>query len=253
MAQTRVKSDKEIEAMRESGRMLATVLAKLKTDVKAGMTTLDADAIAKKELKKLGGEPAFYGYQGFPATVCSSINQEVVHGIPSDKEINKGDIVSFDFGVTYQGMITDAAFSMIIDGEDPQQLVALTERSLYAGIDVVKNGVHIGDIGQAVSAVLEPAGFGIIRDLVGHGVGHDLHEEPNIPNHGVVGEGPTLKTGMTIAIEPMASLGTHEVMIKDDGWTVETRDHSLSAHFEHTVLITETGYEILTALPEDNL
>lgn len=253
MAQTRVKSDKEIEAMRESGRMLATVLSVLKHTIEPGMSTKDIANKAKSELKKLGGKPAFYGYMGFSDVICTSVNEQIVHGIPSkDKVLSKDDLVSLDFGVNYNGMITDSAFTVIVGSDkDPENIVDITERSLFAGVDTIKGGVAVGDISAAVEKVLSQANLGIVRDLVGHGVGHELHEEPNIPNYGQAGTGPNLKAGMTIAVEPMSTLGKEAVVVENDGWTVRTRDNSLSAHFEHTILITDNGYEILTALPED--
>ncbi len=253
MAMTRIKTATEIEIMRESGRMLATVLQTVEQSIATGISTQDIAHIAKKELKKLGGQPAFYGYLGFPDVICISINEEIVHGIPSERKIESGDLVGLDFGVSYKGMITDAARTVIVGrGDDPQDLVATTEQALYAGIDVVKNGVSVGDIGAAVSDVLEAKSFGIVRDLVGHGVGHELHEDPNIPNYGTRGTGFSLATGMTVAIEPMATLGSSaEVVIAKDGWTVKTKDGSLASHAEHTILVLEDGYEILTALPEN--
>lgn len=248
---TQVKTGSEIKAMRASGQMLASVLQFVKKHVEAGLSTKDLAELAKKELRSLGGKPAFLGYQGFPDVLCTSVNEEIVHGIPSTQKILRdGDILSMDFGVIYDGMTTDSAISVIV-GNDPapkvSELLSYTERSLMAGIDVVKDGVRVGDISSAVQAVLDKRGYGIIRDLVGHGVGHELHEEPNIPNYGSKGTGPVLSAGMTIAIEPMASLGTHEVRAEADGWTVATLDNSLSAHFEHTVLITENGADIITA------
>jgi methionyl aminopeptidase len=249
---TRVKTADEISRMRVAGRMLATVLGQLKQEISAGMTTKDLAIIAKKELQKLGGQPTFLGYPGptdFPDVICTSVNDEVVHGIPSDtKIIQEGDIVSTDFGVTYEGVITDSAITMMVGKttDEVTRLVRATEEAMYAGIASLKDGVTTGDIAAAVQAVLEKHGFGIVRDLVGHGVGHELHEEPNIPNFGKQGSGPKLQAGMTIAIEPMATLGTHEVTIDRDGWTVRTADRSKSAHFEHTILITQNGSEILT-------
>jgi methionyl aminopeptidase len=248
---TRIKTASEIAAMRESGKMLATVLQLLTSKVSAGMTTQDLANIAKQEVKALGGQPSFLGYQGFPDVLCVSVNEEVVHGIPRvDKVINEGDIVSMDFGVTYKGMITDSATSVIvgISSEQLQKLLAFTEASMYAGIAVLEDGVKTGTIGHAVEEVLNKAGFGIVRDLVGHGVGHELHEDPNVPNYGRANTGPALKAGMTIAIEPMATLGTGKVYVADDDWTIFTQDHSRAAHFEHTILITESGSEILTTL-----
>jgi methionyl aminopeptidase len=249
---TKVKTDAEIGAIRESGRMLATVLKELKNILEPGQSTKFLNDVAAKELKTLGGKPAFLGYHGFPAVLCVSVNDEVVHGIPrNDKIIDAGDIVSLDFGVSYNGMITDSAITVIAGTpKDPahQKLVETTKESLGAGIKVVKDGVRTGDIAAAVQAVLDKHGYGIVRDLVGHGVGHNVHEDPNIPNYGKKGTGERLQAGMTIAIEPMATLGDYGVGIEDDGWTIGTLDGSLAAHFEHTVLITDAGYEILTKI-----
>jgi methionyl aminopeptidase len=248
---TRVKSAEEIAAMRESGRMLATVLELLRTKIAVGMTTKELADIAKQEVKVLGGQPSFLGYQGFKDVLCVSVNEEVVHGIPrTNKIIAEGDIVSMDFGVTYKGMITDGATSVIVgEGSDAdQRLLSATEAAMYAGIAMLKDGVKIGTIGYAIEEVLNKAKYGIVRDLVGHGVGHELHEDPNIPNYGRANTGHSLEAGMTIAIEPMATRGTEKVYLSDDEWTIITRDHSRAAHFEHTILITETGSEILTTL-----
>ena len=248
---TRVKTPAELEAMRISGRMLAAVLQSLSKQVAAGMSGKDVAVIAEKELRALGGKPSFKGYQGFPNVICISANDEIVHGIPTDVPFKDGDLVSFDFGVTYKGMITDSAFSMFVGGKAPnadaERLLKATEQSMYAGIDALKNGVRVGDIATQIERVLKRERLGIVRELVGHGVGHELHEDPNIPNYGVAGTGPKLSSGMTIAIEPMATLGAQAISVDDDGWTIRTRDGSLSAHFEHTILITDGGYEILTA------
>lgn len=248
---TRVKTAKEIEWMRESGRMLGEVLKTIRKNIGVGSTTKDAAQIARRELKALGGKSAFLDYQGFPDVICTSVNHEIVHGIPNSKQLTKGDFASFDYGVNYNGMITDAAFTMVIGGDsdidaDEERLLTGTKQALYAGIDVIKDGVRVGDISAAVEKVLKKHKLGIVRELVGHGVGHQVHEEPNIPNYGQNGTGPILKAGMTIAIEPMAMLGSEEIGILPDGWTVITTDGSLSAHFEHTVLITKDGSEILT-------
>ncbi|MBC7581308.1 type I methionyl aminopeptidase [Aeromicrobium sp.] len=248
--QTRIKTAAEIEAMRISGRMLATVLQVLKAALQPGMSTKDLANIAARELEALGGKAAFLGYEGFPDVICISVNEEVVHGIPrDDKIIASGDIVGLDFGVNYKGMITDAAISVIAGTPRSQahtKLLTYTERSLMAGIFEVHDRVRTGDIGHAVEAVLKPQGYGIVRDLVGHGVGHHVHEDPNVPNYGRANTGPWLDAGMTIAIEPMATLGKEKVVVADDGWTILTADNSWSAHFEHTVLITADGAEILT-------
>jgi methionyl aminopeptidase len=249
---TRIKTDKEIKSMRESGRLLATVLATLSEAAVPGMTTKDLAEIAKRELRSTGGQPTFLGYYGFPDVLCVSVNDEVVHGIPSDKRVlADGDVLSMDFGVTYEGMITDSAVTIIVgkqQDDKAQRLVTATNRALQAAIASLHDGVKVGDIAQAAEQVLTAGKYGIVRDLVGHGVGHELHEEPNIPNYGKAGTGPVLRAGMTIAIEPMATTGDYRVFIDPDGWTVHTRDGSLAAHFEHTVLITQHGAEILTTL-----
>lgn len=250
---TKPKKPQEIRAIKVSGKMLASVLAMLALKAEAGMSTKDLADMAAKELTSLGGAPSFLGYQGFPDVLCVSVNDEVVHGIPSKSRILKdGDIVGMDFGVTYDGMITDAARSIIIGRpihESHVELVKNTEKSLLEGISVVHNGVRTGDIGHAVESYLEPYGYGIVKDLVGHGVGHYLHEEPNIPNYGRPNTGPWLEKNMTIAIEPMVTLGKGAVRVAKNGWTILTVDGSWSAHFEHTVLITESSAEILTAYP----
>jgi methionyl aminopeptidase len=248
---TKVKSSNEIEAMRTSGRMLATILDLLKTSAQVGMSTKDLSKLATNELKRLGVKPVFLGYgqPPFPDVLCVSVNDEVVHGIPrANRILGEGDVVSVDFGVNYEGMITDAARTFTI-GEPSEQvkhLIDTTERAMYAGIETLKGGVRVGDIASAVQRVLNQGQLGIVRDLVGHGVGHQLHEEPDIPNFGFAGSGPVLQAGMTVAIEPMATLGTHAVTVDNDHWTIRTADGSLAAHFENTVLITDRGYEILT-------
>ncbi len=249
---TRVKTAKELAAMREAGKMLASVLQILKLRLEPGMSTKDLAEIAADELKKLGGKPSFLGYQGFPDVICISVNDEVVHGIPkADKIIQEGDIVGLDFGVTVRGMVTDAAISVIAGKAKRKGDILLlqdTENALNAGISVLHDQVRTGDIGEAVQKSLAHRPYGIVRDLVGHGVGHEIHEDPNIPNYGRAGSGPWLSKGMTIAIEPMVTLGTEKVYIGQDGWTIYTQDGARSAHFEHTVLITEDGAEILTQI-----
>lgn len=243
----------EIVAMRESGRMLATVLELIRKEVKAGMTPKDVSALAAKELEKLGGKPSFKGFEGYPDIICISTNNEVQHSIPNDHVFVDGDIVNFDFGVTWGGMITDGGITLSIGGTDKadtagKRLLEGTERALYAGIDHVRDGAHVGDISAAIQQVLQSYNLGIVRELVGHGVGHALHEDPEIPNYGHAGTGPILKAGMTIAIEPITTLGDHRIFQTRDGWTLMTQDGSRSAQFEHTVLVTETGSEILTQL-----
>ncbi len=247
-----VKTAAEIEAMREGGRLLATILDSVRNYTTIGMTGLDVDAFTAKEIKALGAEITYQTAEVmFPGAICISINDQIVHGIPSDYIFEKGDVVSFDLVITYKGMKTDSAFTMVV-GEQPsgskKHLLNVTERSLYAGIDAIKGPTRVGDIGAAVEDVLKKGKLGIIRDLVGHGVGHQMHQPPDVPNWGRKGTGPLLGVGDTIAIEPMATLGGERIKQEADGWTISTRDGSLAAHFEHTVLITESGVEILTKL-----
>lgn len=247
---TKVKTPQEIIWMRESGQMLATVLEAAAKHAAVGMTTKELADFASAETKKLGAIPAFLGQYGFPDVMCISVNQAVVHGLPGKYVLKDGDIVSLDFGIKHQGMITDAARTIIVGNTNKakQKLIDTTRASLDEGIEVITDGVFVGDIAHAVQGVLDSAGLGIVRDLVGHGVGHQLHEDPNIPNYGRAGTGPQLKAGMTIAVEPMATLGSYQVYTAQDDWTIETRDGSLAAHFEDTILITKNGYEILTRI-----
>lgn len=248
---TRVKTPVEIDAMRRAGKILAETLELIRQKAEVGMSSEDLNQIAVDQLAKHKVKAAFLGYQGFPKVLCVSINDEVVHGIPKpDRVIQDGDIVSCDFGVVIDGMITDAAISFIVGSPRSAQDISLletTKRSLEAGLDVIKDGVTVGDIGAAVEDVLSKANLGIVREFVGHGVGEQLHEEPGIPNFGQAGRGMHLKEGMTVAIEPMATLGAAPVYIDSDRWTVKTMDGSQAAHFEHTILITKDGCEILTS------
>lgn len=247
---TRVKNAAEIESMRVGGRVLAETLELLKQKIVPGVSAAEIDKWASDALNSAGVKPSFLGYQGFPGSICVSVNDEVVHGIPSSgKIIQKGDVVSLDLGVTSGGMIVDGAISFLVDSKDSDKtrLLQTTERSLEAALAVIKHGCRVGDISASVEAVLSKQKLGIIRDLVGHGVGHAIHEDPNIPNYGPKGTGPQLFSGMTIAIEPMATLGGEDIYIGEDKWTVKTKDGSISAQFEHTVLITDDGCEILTS------
>lgn len=245
-----VKSADEILAMRESGRILALVLERMKKEGQPGATPRDMAVIAEKELRALGGEPAFKGYHGYPDVICISVNDQVQHSIPNDRPFESGDVVNYDFGVKYKGMITDSGITVPIGqtGKAEARLLQGTQQALIAGIAQVKAGCKVGSISNAIEEVLKKHRLGIVRELVGHGVGHALHEEPNIPNYGRAGTGPVLKAGMTIAIEPIATLGSEAIIGDPDGWTLWTADGSKSAQFEHTVLVTETGAEILTAL-----
>lgn len=250
----RLNTEDEIVAMRESGRMLATILALLRDHCASGMTPVDLSALASKELKALGGEPAFLGQPGripFPDIICISVNDQVQHSIPAGRQLEPGDVVNLDFGVRYKGMITDAGITICVDNATTPETLRLikgTEKALEAGLKVVKSGCHVGDISAAIERVLRIHRLGIVRELVGHGVGRHLHEEPEIPNYGRVGTGPVLKAGMTIAIEPITTLGSPAIFQGKDGWTLQTVDGSWSAQFEHTVLVTNAGCEILTRI-----
>lgn len=246
-----LKSTRDREKMRQAGRVVAEVLQLLRQAVAHGVATRELDAIADREIRARGGIPVFKGYQGYPASVCVSINDQVVHGIPGSRIIQSGDLVSIDLGATVEGFVGDAAFSMFVDhapDERAEELLKVTEESLYRGIESARVGARIGDIGAAVQQHVESHGFSVVRDFVGHGVGRQMHEEPQVPNYGTQGRGLLIKPGLAIAIEPMVNLGQHYVEVGDDGWTVTTRDHSLSAHFEHTIFIDEDGPEILTAI-----
>ena len=245
------KTPEEIIAMRKSGFILASVLEKIRREVKAGMTPKQVSALAAAELERLDGKPVFKGFEGYPDIICISNNNEVQHGIPNDVAFKNGDVVNFDFGVSYDGMITDSGITVCIGGSPDKAAARLlkgTEEALYAGIDVVRDGARVGDISAAVEKVLRAYDLGIVRELVGHGVGHELHESPEIPNYGKAGTGPLLKTGMTIAIEPITTLGSHKIFSAHDGWALLTVDGSRSAQFEHTVLVTKDGSEILTQI-----
>lgn len=247
---TGVKTPEQLNAMREGGKILARIFTELKGYVQAGITEQQIDAFVATKITEYGAIATYKTSEvGFPAVICISTNDEVVHGVPTDYTLRTGDVVSFDLVITYKDMKTDSAFTMVV-GEQPKgaikHLISLTERSLYAGIDAIKGPVYTGDIAAAIEAVLAKGKLGIIRELVGHGVGLKMHMPPDIPNYGHKGTGVLLKPGDTIAIEPMATLGGEGIVELDDNWTIATRDGSLAAHFEHTVLITEDGAEILT-------
>ena len=246
------KTPQEIQAMREGGKILATILAGVKERAKPGVSELELDAWVEAEIKKQGAIATYKTDEvKFPAVICISTNEQIVHSIPTDYVLQSGDVVGFDLVIEYKGMKTDSAFTMIIgEGTGAQKhLLRATEQSLYAGIDAIKGPVRIGDISAAIEKVLKDAKLGIIRELVGHGIGHEMHDGIEIPNYGRKGAGGLLKPGDTIAIEPMATLGGEKIILDSgDGWTISTWDGSLAAHFEHTVLITETGAEILTSL-----
>ncbi len=245
-----LKSEEEIATMRQAGRIVATVLEVLKAKVKPGMRTEELDVIAVKELNKLGAKPSFKGYHGYPANLCVSVNDEIVHGIPGKRVLKDGDIVSLDFGAIYNGFQGDAAVTVGVGKISPEakKLIEATEGALKAGISAGHVGGRMGDISSAIQDYAESRGYSVVREYTGHGIGREMHEEPQIPNYGLKGEGPLLRRGMTFALEPMVNIGDWRTREGDDHWLVLTADGSLSAHFEHTVAVTNGKLEILTAL-----
>jgi methionyl aminopeptidase len=244
------KSEQELAKMRASGRVTAQTLANLKQAAKPGVSTKDIDSLAERLIREQGGVPAFLGYHGFAGSICASINDEVVHGIPGGRQLRSGDLLKIDIGAVLDGWYSDMACTVPIGevSKEAQRLMAVTEESLYIGIAAVQAGGHVSDIGNAVQTYVERNGYSVVRALVGHGVGTSLHEEPAVPNFGRKGLGAVLKPGMVIAIEPMVNAGKHDVRTLDDHWTVVTQDGKLSAHFEHTVAVKHDGYEILTVV-----
>ena len=243
-----IKSKREIELMIVAGRIVYETHQHIKNMVKPGVSLLQIDAEAEKFILSKGATPSFKGYEGFPNATCISVNEEVVHGIPSNRKLKNGDIVSIDIGANYKGYHGDSAWSYAVGNidDDKKYLMEHTKKALFEGIKEVKPGNHVGDIGYAVEKYANAHHLGIVRELVGHGVGNHLHEEPDVPNFGKRGTGPILKEGMVIAVEPMLNLGTREVFMLDDDWTIITGDNKPSAHFEHTVVVTKDGYKILT-------
>ena len=243
-----LKSLSEIAAMRRAGMVVASILKILSKEIKPGMTTHQLDEIAVRELALYGATPSFKGYRGFPAALCVSINDEVVHGIPGERVIREGDIVSLDFGAMVDGFHGDAALTVGLGNISPQakQLLEVTRSCLETGISVARAGAHLGDISAAIQHCAESRGLSVVREYAGHGIGREMHEEPQIPNFGPPGHGPILHKGMTLAIEPMVNIGGWETKVKDDHWTVTTADNSLSAHFEKTIAITDGAAEVLT-------
>ena len=243
-----IKSDREIAIMRQAGRIVATVLELLKLQLRPGMKTKELDVIVAGELEKLGAKPSFKGYRGFPANLCVSVNDEIVHGIPGERILDEGDIVSLDLGAIYMGFQGDAALTVGIGKVSPQakELMETTEGALKAGIAAAYPEARLGDISAAIQNYAESRGYSVVREYTGHGIGREMHEEPQIPNFGLPGTGPVLKRGMTLAMEPMVNIGDWLTRLGDDHWTVLTADGSLSAHFEHTIAITDAGPEVLT-------
>ena len=252
MSKGLIKTPAEIDAMRESGAILAKILKILISKAKPGLTPKDLAKIAAVELKSLGGDSVFLGYEGYPDVICISVNDQVQHAVPNLIPLQNGDIVNFDFGVRYKGMITDAGVTIAVGGKplnkDDARLLNGTQLARDTAIENLKAGMRVGDISAIIETVLKNHKLGIVRELVGHGVGHQLHEDPEIPNYGKSGTGPVLQAGMTIAIEPITTLGSPDIYIEKDGWTIRTWDGTNSAQFEHTVLILENGSEILTSL-----
>lgn len=243
-----LKSASELQKMRVAGQMVGEILALLRERIVPGVTTAELDAFAEKECQKRKARPAFKGYGGFPFTICASPNEKVVHGFADQTPLVEGDILSIDFGVLYDGFYGDAAITVPVGriSTQAQRLLQVTEESLDQAIGAAVVGGRLSDISHAVQAWVEPAGFSVVREFVGHGIGRQLHESPQVPNFGVRGQGPRLKAGMTLAIEPMINAGVPDIKILADGWTAVTADGALSAHFEHTVAITEDGPEVLT-------
>lgn len=253
MAKATIKSRTELDVMRESCRIVADVLRLMKSAIKPGVTTRELDTLAEEFIRSQGGEPAFKGYgfeedNLFPASICTSIDDQVVHGIPGTRTLHEGEIISIDVGVKKESFFGDGAWTYAVGSisQEKQLLMKITEESLFKGIEQAKAGLFVHDISAAVQQHVEHAGFSVVRELVGHGIGKNLHEEPAVPNFGRAGTGLKLKTGLTLAIEPMVNMGTYHVLVERDGWTVRTRDGMPSAHFEHTIAITDNGPEILT-------
>jgi len=251
-----IKSEKEIEKMRRAGKLVATVLKTLRSKVKPGISTEELDAIAYNETKKLGGTPSFKGYHGFPASICASVNDEIVHGIPGKHVLKEGDIISIDFGAIVDGFQGDSAITVGVGevNDEADKLMRTTENALAEGIKAARAGARLGDISAAIEQYAESKGYSVVREYTGHGIGREMHEDPRIPNctqpaYGLMaGMGPELQEGMTLAIEPMVNIGEWRTRINDNNWTVLTVDGSLSAHFEHTIAITKNGPEILTRI-----
>lgn len=245
-----IKSSREIQLMREAGRIVAQALEKIKEAVRPGITTRELDRLAEEVIIGNGARPLFKGYGGFPANICTSINEEVVHGIPSLRLLEPGDIISIDIGAEKNGYCGDAAITLPVGDVDEEalKLLEVTETALKKGIEQAREGNRLTDISHAIQVHAESHGFSVVREYVGHGIGRKMHEDPRVPNYGPPGRGPRLASGMVLAIEPMVNIGTHHVQVKEDGWTVITQDRKRSAHFEHTVAVSDNGPEILTVL-----
>jgi methionyl aminopeptidase len=244
-----LKAKREIEIIKANGRIVAETLELMKEKLKPGVKTKELDRWAEDFIRKQGARPAFKGYRGFPASICVSIDNEVVHGIPGDRRIEEGQVISVDVGVFKDNYYADGAFTFSVGqiSDKAQRLIQITQQALKGGLEIVKEGRFLSDVSYAIQSFVEKNGFSVVRDLVGHGIGMNMHEDPQIPNFGPPGQGPILKKGMVLAIEPMVNAGSFEIEIREDNWTIVTKDGSLSAHFEHTVAVTENGAMILTA------
>lgn len=242
------KTPREIEIMREAGKIVALTHRELKKHIQPGITTGELDRIAEEFISSMDAIPSFKGYNGFRGSICASVNEELVHGIPGDRKLNEGDIISIDIGAKYKGYHGDSAWTYPVGEIDEQteDLLKVTETSLFKGLDEAKPGVRLSNISHAIQSHVEPSGYSIVREYVGHGVGQELHEDPQIPHYGPPNKGPRLKPGMVLAVEPMVNAGKRYVKTLADNWTVVTQDGKMCAHFEHTIVITEEGYEILT-------
>ena len=243
-----IKSEREIELMREAGKMVSMTHQYLKNFIKPGITTKELDRLAEEYIRKMGGVPTCKGYEGFPATLCTSVNDTVVHGIPDNYKLKDGDIITIDMVIGYKGYQGDAAWTYAVGeiSDDKKYLMEHTEKALYEGVKQVKPGNRIGDISNAVEEYANKHHLGVVKELCGHGIGRDMHEDPEVPNYGTKGTGPKLREGMVICIEPMLNLGTADIYMLDDEWTIKTDDGKPAAHYEHTILVTKDGYEILT-------
>jgi methionyl aminopeptidase len=248
-----LKSEEEIQAIRKSSLMVGKVLADLKQMIEPGISTKKLDAFAEQKAKEMGAVPAFKGYRGYPSSLCTSINEEIIHGIPSSRVLREGDIISLDFGVIYKGYYGDAAVTYPVGQVSPEAtaLIDAAKQSFLKGFEQVREGCRISDISHAIQKYVEAQGFSVIRSFVGHGIGLSLHEEPQIPNFGSPGSGPKIKKGMVLAIEPMIAAGDWKVEIREDNWTAVTKDRRLSSHYEHTVALTQKGAEILSLWNEE--
>ncbi len=244
-----LKSPRELETMRRSGKITAAVLTELMAAVRPGITTGELDAMAEAGIRARGGIPTFKGYHGFKHSICASVDAEVVHGIPGSRVLREGELLSIDIGTTLEGYVSDSAVTVGVGtiSAEAKRLLDVTQECLFIGIAAMQRGNRVGDIGAAVQAHAESRGYGVVRELVGHGVGQQMHEEPQVPNYGKPGTGPELRTGLVIAVEPMITQGAREVDTLKDGWTVVTRDGKLAAHFEHTIAVTDDGPRVLTA------